>query len=126
MKSDLCAGRGGAGGTLDTYGRSGTPRAALARDSCCGYQTSAPRDVIEGLDHVGALPGKLFHAGTTMKNGKAVSNGGRVLCAVGIGATVKAAQRDAYMIVDAVGFDGAQCRRDIGYRAIERESGNSS
>ena len=51
---------------------------------------------------MGALPGKLFHAGTTMKNGKAVSNGGRVLCAVGIGATVKAAQRDAYMIVDAV------------------------
>ena len=91
--------------------------------AAAGYPEEPRRgDVIEGLDHVGALPGKLFHAGTTMKNGKAVSDGGRVLCAVGIGATVKAAQRDAYMIVDAVGFDGAQCRRDIGYRAIERES----
>jgi phosphoribosylamine--glycine ligase len=78
-------------------------------------------DVVSGLDQLGALPGKLFHAGTASRDGKVVTSGGRVFCAVGLGATVRAAQRDAYAIVDAVSFDGAQVRRDIGYRAIARE-----
>ena len=47
--------------------------------------------------------------------------GGRVFCAVGLGTTVQAAQREAYALVDAVRFEGAQARRDIGYRAIARE-----
>jgi phosphoribosylamine--glycine ligase len=78
-------------------------------------------DVVSGLDSLGALPGKLFHAGTTMKDGSVVTAGGRVFCAVGLGPTVRVAQRDAYAIADAVTFDGAQYRRDIGYRAIARE-----
>ena len=56
-------------------------------------------------------------------DGKVVTSGGRVLCAVGLGANVAAAQREAYALVDAVRFDGAQARRDIGYRAIARERG---
>jgi phosphoribosylamine--glycine ligase len=50
-----------------------------------------------------------------------VTAGGRVLCAVGLGDSVRLAQRQAYDLVDAVHFDGAQARRDIGYRAIARE-----
>jgi len=46
--------------------------------------------------------------------------GGRVLCAVGLGAGVSAAQRAAYALVDRLSWRGMQCRRDIGWRAIER------
>ena len=70
-----------------------------------------------------ALPGKLFHAGTAARDGKVVTAGGRVFCAVGLGATVQAAQREAYALVDALHFEGAQARRDIGHRAIAREQG---
>jgi phosphoribosylamine---glycine ligase len=101
------------------------PRAALGVVIAAhGYPDEVRKgDVIHGLDHLGALPGKLFHAGTTANAGKVVTAGGRVFCAVGLGVTVRAAQRDAYAIVDAVQFAGAQARRDIGYRAIARESG---
>jgi phosphoribosylamine--glycine ligase len=44
-----------------------------------------------------------------------------VLCAVGLGANVSAAQKEAYALVDAIQWPGMQARRDIGYRAIERE-----
>jgi len=44
-----------------------------------------------------------------------------VFCAVGLGDTVRAAQAQAYDLVDQVRFTGAQARRDIGYRAIARE-----
>ncbi len=47
-----------------------------------------------------------------------VTNGGRVLCAVGLGESVSAAQAQAYALVDAVSWTDMQCRRDIGYRAI--------
>jgi len=43
------------------------------------------------------------------------------LCAVGLGSTVSAAQTAAYQLVDAIHWEGMQCRRDIGYRAIARE-----
>jgi phosphoribosylamine---glycine ligase len=101
------------------------PRAALGVVIAAeGYPDDVRKgDVVHGLDKLGALPGKLFHAGTTVRDGKVVTAGGRVFCAVGLGATVRAAQRDAYAIVDAVQFEGAQARRDIGYRAIARESG---
>lgn len=62
----------------------------------------------------------VFHAGTTMKDGKLVTSGGRVLCVVGLDDTVKGAQKRAYEIVDQIQFDGAQFRRDIGHLAIKR------
>ena len=80
-------------------------------------------DVIRGLDAAAQMPGKVFHAGTDPGcEGKVVTNGGRVLCAVGLGATVRAAQQQAYALADVIAWDGLQYRRDIGYRAIARES----
>ena len=77
---------------------------------------------ISGLDRAAKLPGKVFHANTALRDGSIVSSGGRVLCAVGLGAGVAAAQRAAYQLVDCIGFAGAQYRRDIGYRAIARSA----
>jgi phosphoribosylamine--glycine ligase len=110
-------------GKLDTVTAEWDPRAALGVVIAAhGYPEDVRKgDIVEGLDRVASLPGKLFHAGTTTKDGKVLTSGGRVFCAVGLGASVASAQRDAYALVDAVHFDGAQVRRDIGYRAIERE-----
>jgi phosphoribosylamine--glycine ligase len=110
-------------GTLDSVRAEWDPRAALGVVMAAqGYPEEVRNgDVVEGLDQVGALPGKLFHAGTANRDGKVVTAGGRVFCAVGLGATVRAAQREAYAIVDTVRFSGAQTRRDIGYRAIARD-----
>jgi phosphoribosylamine--glycine ligase len=83
-------------------------------------------DVIGGLDAAAKLPGKIFHAGTKLIDGKVVTNGGRVLCGVGLGTSVAAAQSEAYALVDAVSWKGMQCRRDIGYRAIARENSAAS
>lgn len=59
-----------------------------------------------------------FHAGTSLKDGVLTTNGGRVLCVVGLADTVKAAQRAAYNAIEQIHFDGAQYRTDIGHRAI--------
>jgi len=78
-------------------------------------------DVITGLNAAAALPGKVFHAGTLLRGSDVLTNGGRVLCAVGLGHDVRAAQTQAYALVDAISWEKAQFRRDIGHRAIERE-----
>jgi phosphoribosylamine--glycine ligase len=78
-------------------------------------------DAIAGLDAAAKLPGKVFHAGTRFDGGAILTNGGRVLCAVGLGDSVSAAQTQAYALVDRVSWKGMQCRRDIGFRAIARE-----
>jgi phosphoribosylamine--glycine ligase len=74
-------------------------------------------------DAITALPtdsadAVVFHAGTAVVNGQLVTSGGRVLCATALGATVREAQAAAYRLVDGLVFDGMQCRRDIGYRAL--------
>jgi phosphoribosylamine--glycine ligase len=81
--------------------------------------------VIGGLAAAAALPGKVFHAGTTTSGGEVTVSGGRVLCAVGRGASVADACREAYALVDAIHWPGMQCRRDIGFRAIARERGTA-
>ncbi len=87
-----------------------------------GYPDAVRKgDAIGGLDAAAKLPGKVFHAGTTLQGGSVQTSGGRVLCAVGLGDTVSAAQKQAYALVDVISWKGMQCRRDIGYRAIERE-----
>jgi phosphoribosylamine--glycine ligase len=60
-----------------------------------------------------------FHAGTAVKDGELVTSGGRVLCVVGLGDSVKMAQKQAYEAVDQISFAGAQFRRDIGWRATK-------
>ncbi len=78
---------------------------------------------IKGLDKAATLPHvAIFHAGTRREDGRMLANGGRVLCVTAIGRTVCEAQRRAYEAVDAVNWPGGFCRRDIGWRAIERES----
>ena len=87
-----------------------------------GYPDASARgDVITGLDAAARLPGKVFHAGTKLVGGDAVTNGGRVLCAVGLGGTVREAQQAAYALCEQIHWPGVRYRRDIGYRAIARE-----
>jgi phosphoribosylamine--glycine ligase len=84
-------------------------------------------DVISGLEQAARLPGKVLHAGTVLgPNAEVQTNGGRVLCAVGLGSNVAAAQAQAYALVDAIHWQGARYRRDIGYRAVAREQGRQS
>ena len=61
----------------------------------------------------------VFHAGTTYKDGKLVTNGGRVLCVVGLDGNVKGAQTRAYEALKSIQFNGAQYRSDIGHLAIK-------
>jgi len=111
-------------GRLDTVKAKWDPRAALGVVLAAGGYPDTVRkgDVIEGLDVAAKLPGKVFHAGTALDDaGNIVTNGGRVLCAVGLGDSVREAQREAYVLADAIHWTGVQYRRDIGYRAVERE-----
>ncbi|HEX5787668.1 MAG TPA: phosphoribosylamine--glycine ligase [Woeseiaceae bacterium] len=77
---------------------------------------------ISGLDGADSDAHKVFHAGTALGNGGVVTNGGRVLCVVGLGKSVAAAAAEAYAAVDRIHWDRAYCRRDIGHRAIARET----
>jgi phosphoribosylamine---glycine ligase len=99
------------------------PRAALGIVLAAGGYPEAVRkgDAISGLDRAAQLPGKVFHAGTTLQGDQVITNGGRVLCAVGLGESVSEAQRTVYAVADTIKWEGLQYRRDIGYRAIERE-----
>ena len=75
-------------------------------------------DVIEGLDKT-IEDAYTFHAGTTLQDGKIITSGGRVLCVTALGETVKFAQQQAYRLINDIQFNGAQYRKDIGYRAIK-------
>ncbi len=69
---------------------------------------------------------KVFHAGTAEKDGKLVANGGRVLNVTATGSNVTNAQKTAYAAVDAIDFVTGFCRRDIGWREVERELGREA
>ncbi len=64
----------------------------------------------------------VFHSGTAVSDGKLVANGGRVLTVTATGTTVAAAQKAAYDAVGQVDFPTGFCRRDIGWREVEREN----
>jgi phosphoribosylamine--glycine ligase len=75
---------------------------------------------IKGLENAARHPGVIvFHAGTALKNGKVVTDGGRVLGVTGLGPIVAAAIDNAYAGVRDIYFEGAHYRRDIGARALE-------
>jgi phosphoribosylamine--glycine ligase len=79
-------------------------------------------DVIHGLPRTSndwAEDAMVFHAGTSTQDSATMTSGGRVLCVTALGSTVKAAQQRAYEVAQGIHFDGAQYRRDIGYRAIK-------
>jgi len=108
---------------LDQVSAEWDARAALGVVMAAGgYPGSYDKgDIIEGLPVTDALDAKVFHAGTTLQNGKVVTSGGRVLCVTALGGTVAAAQQHAYEVVRQIRWNGAQYRTDIGYRAIARE-----
>ena len=108
-------------GTLDTVKLEWDRRVALGVVMAAAGYPDAPRkgDVITGIPE--ETPESVtFHAGTTLNGTTLTANGGRVLCVVGLGDNVKMAQKQAYAAVDSIHFDGAQVRRDIGWRAIKR------
>ena len=78
--------------------------------------------VIEGLDEAAAVEGvEIFHAGTRAEAGRILANGGRVLNVTAIGKTVREAQVRAYQAVSRIRWPEGFYRRDIGWRAVERE-----
>lgn len=80
------------------------------------YETGKP---IAGIDDAARLPDVLvFHAGTSRRDGRVVTSGGRVLTVVGRGATYADAIGRAYDGVSRISFDGMHYRRDIGHRAL--------
>jgi len=87
-----------------------------------GYPDSSDKGKpISGLERVTREDVKVFHAGTRLDGGRVVTDGGRVLCVVGTGESVRAARDAAYSGVREIAWDGAFYRNDIGHRAIERE-----
>jgi phosphoribosylamine--glycine ligase len=76
--------------------------------------------VIHGLDDAAKLPDvKVFHAGTALKDGQIVTNGGRVLGVTALGKDLKSAQAAAYAAVECIQFEGAHFRRDIAVKALQ-------
>ena len=74
---------------------------------------------IRGLDKAGSMEGvTVFHAGTSVANGRVLANGGRVLNVSAVGPTVEEARRRAYAAVDAIDWPEGFCRRDIAWRAL--------
>jgi phosphoribosylamine--glycine ligase len=106
-------------GTLDRIDAEWDRRAALGVVLAAAGYPDTPRkgDVIAGLGPA-TEDCKVFHAGTSLVDGRAVTAGGRVLCVTALGETVRQAQRVAYATVDAIRFEGMQYRRDIGHRAL--------
>jgi len=87
-----------------------------------GYPGSyAKGQTISGLETADSDTQKVFHAGTALEGDDTVTSGGRVLCVVGLGASVTAAAGAAYEAVDKIHWDDIHVRRDIGHRAIARE-----
>jgi phosphoribosylamine---glycine ligase len=83
----------------------------------------AKGSIIEGLDAAAALPGvEIFHAGTKEDDGRILANGGRVLNVSALGSTVGEARSRAYEAISRIHWPEGFCRRDIGWRAMEREN----
>jgi phosphoribosylamine--glycine ligase len=106
-------------GTLDQVDLDWDRRTALGVVMAAAGYPLSPRkgDAITGLPKA-QEDVMVFHAGTTRGDGQTLTSGGRVLCVTALADSVKAAQHRAYEVADAIHFDGAQYRRDIGHRAV--------
>ena len=117
---------GQVGGRLDKIELQWDRRTALGIVMAAHGYPLSPRkgDVISGLPEMKTKDFDqdqdimVFHAGTTQKDGQTVTSGGRVLCVTALGDSLKLAQQKAYELAQQISFDGAQYRKDIGYRAL--------
>jgi phosphoribosylamine--glycine ligase len=128
LKSDLVAlCLAAEDGRLDTQTCEWDSRAAVGVVLAAGGYPASYRkgDVITGFDAAEATGCKVFHAGTAEKDGQVVTSGGRVLCVTALGDSVAAATERAYEGVDAIDWQDVLVRRDIAWRAIARERGDS-
>lgn len=122
LKSDFLAlAQHAVDGKLDQIEADWDRRFALGVVMASANYPDTPKlgDEITGLPKSDIPDAYVFHAGTTLKDGKVVTSGGRVLCVTTLGETVKFAQQQAYRLIEDIKFDGAQYRKDIGYRAIK-------
>jgi phosphoribosylamine--glycine ligase len=125
LKSDLVALCDAAlDGQLDRVTAEWDERAALGVVMAAGGYPGS----YEKLKPISGLPAatttddvKVFHAGTTLKDGGVLTSGGRVLCVTALGYTVREAQQKAYATAANIHWQDAYYRRDIGYRAVARE-----
>ena len=108
-------------GTLNDIELVWDRRTALGVVMAASGYPDAPRknDVITGIPEE-TEDSMSFHAGTALDNKTLTTQGGRVLCVVGLGDSVRMAQKHAYEAVDKIHFDGMQFRHDIGWRALKR------
>lgn len=108
-------------GTLDQIELEWDRRTALGVVMAAANYPESPRkgDVIKGIP-AETDDSVTFHAGSVLENGQLKTAGGRVLCVVGLGGTVRVAHKAAYEALDKIQFDGMQFRRDIGWRAMRR------
>jgi phosphoribosylamine---glycine ligase len=125
LKSDLVPAMLAArDGVLKTFDLRWSPEAALTVAMATqGYPGRYPKgSVIEGVDEAAAIEGvEIFHAGTALVDGRLVANGGRVLNVSALGRDVAEARARAYAAVDRIRWPEGFCRRDIGWRALQRE-----
>jgi phosphoribosylamine--glycine ligase len=125
LQSDLCALCNAAlDGELDSASADWDPRPAMAVVVAAGgYPGAYEKGMkITGIDAVDDTLTKVFHAGTAERDGDIVTSGGRVLCVTALGDDIAQAQQKAYCGVDQIHWQGAFHRRDIGWRAIARDS----
>jgi phosphoribosylamine--glycine ligase len=120
---------GDLGEALDAAARGALEPGALSwngRHAVClvlaahGYP-AAPRQgaAIEGIEAAESLPGvRVYHAGTVLRDGRLVTQGGRVLGVTASASTLIEARDLAYRAADQIQFSGKQLRRDIALRAI--------
>jgi phosphoribosylamine---glycine ligase len=111
-------------GRLASFDPEWSPEAAVGVVLASGgypgrYEKGLP---ITGLERIDDPRVKIFHAGTRHDGqNRIVTDGGRVLCAVGLGASVSTARDHAYRSIARISWDGMFYRKDIGHRAVARE-----
>ncbi|MFN3750492.1 MAG: phosphoribosylamine--glycine ligase [Thiobacillus sp.] len=90
-----------------------------------GYPEAPKQGAVIGPLPAAADDLHVFHAGTTLQDGRVVVSGGRVLAVTALGDSVRMAQKRAYDAIATIHFDGMQFRRDIGWRALDRKKGGA-